>query len=243
MPSLPPHEKTAEWLTLRIHKNPKSPEYQTFCERQFDSYLSCYETHSNRPHVHILVKIKVSRSNQIKNLLKKQFSMNGNTDFSVKNVVPTKEDLHEVCKYTCKGDGKHIETDVVFKSADWSNEKILELKTEYYKQQRITDHLQPVKVDLNVLSEVVIKEKISRKTWTQKIVDELIDDYPEEDWDFYEKKHQQFITDYVLRKLGEARKIFNEYKLKEFVFGVFNALDAKNFRSDISARVMGMLMA
>jgi len=240
MPSLPPNEKTAEWLTIRVHKNPKDNEYQTFCERQFDSYISCYETHSNRPHVHILVKIKVSRSVQISKLMKKMFNFQGNTDFSIKNVNPTINDLHEVSKYVCKGDNKKTLPVVVFKSLDWDENKISKLHEEYWKVQHVEEFTnEKVIIDLNQIE--IPKVKIQRKTWTQKIIEELETDYEETDWDWRNEKHKQFMLEYVLRKLGDTKKIFDEYQIKKFVYACFNSLDAKNFRTDISAKVMGLL--
>jgi len=244
MPTLPPHEKTADWMTIRIHKNPKDEEYQTFCERQFDSFISCYETHSNRPHVHILVKIKVSRSVQISKLMKKMFKFMGNTDFSIKNVNPTQADLHEISKYVCKGDSKKTLPVVVFKSPCWTDTKIKELHEEYWKVQRIDTYIEPennsIRIDLNQI-EIEPKKKIPRKTWTEKIIEELETDYEETDWDWHNEKHKQFMLQYVLRKLGDTKKLFNEYKIKEFVFACFNSLDAKNFRSDIELKVMPLL--
>jgi len=243
MPSLPPNEKTSEWLTIRIHKNPKDSNYQTFCERQFDSFISCYETHSNRPHVHMLVKKKVTRSKQIADLMKKMFHFNGNTDFSVKNVNPTPEDLLEVSKYHCKGDSKTTQPCVVFRSHDWTDAKIKDLHEQYYQNGHIDQYVdnttEHVQIDLNTVE--VEKKKIKRKTWTEKIIDELISDYEDTPWDWNNVKHKQFMLQYVLKKLGDTRKIFNEHKIKEFVYACFNSLDAKNFRSDIELKVMPLL--
>jgi len=241
MPTLPPHEKTAEWIHIRIHKNPKNPEYNTFFERQFDSVISCYETHSNRPHVHVLCKIKVTRSVQIRKLLKKMFNFDGNTDFSVTNVAPTPNDIKEMSQYVCKGNDKKTLPEVVFKTVDWTKEFIEQKHTDYWAVSRIDKHVeeqQHVTVNLN---DFPIKEKVVRRTWTEKIVDELISEYEDTAWDWHNKKHKEFMLEYVLRKLGEKRKIFNEYKIKEFVYACFNALDAKHFRDDITEKVMGML--
>jgi len=243
MPTLPAHEKTAEWMHIRIHKNPKNPEHKTFFERQFDSFISCYETHSNRPHVHILCKIKVTRSVKMKALLKKTFDFCGNTDFSVTNVAPTSEDIQEVSKYVCKGIDKKTPPVVVFRSADWSDALISQKHADYWAVQRIQreeDKEQPASISIN-LNDFPVKEKIVRRTWTEKIVQELLDDYEHTDWDWHNQKQREFMVNFVLEKLGEKRKIFNEYKIKEFVFACFNALDAKNFRDDITAKVMGML--
>lgn len=241
MPTLPPHEKTAEWIHLRIHSNPKNPDYQTFFERQFDSFISCYETHSNRPHVHVLCKIKVTRSVQLRKLMKKMFNFNGNTDFSVTNVVPTTEDLRNISQYVCKGNDKNTLPEVVCKSTDWSSEFIKTNHTEYWKVSRIDQHVtEHVRVDLNQFV-AEPKVKIPRKTWIEKIIEELESEYEETEWDWHNQKHREFMTEYVLRKLGEKKKIFNEYKLKEFIYACFNSLDAKHFRSDISTKVLGIL--
>lgn len=242
MPSLPPNEKTAEWIHIRIHKDPKNTDYYSFCERQFDSYISCYETHSNRPHVHILVKIKVTRSVQISKLLKKQFDFNGNADFSVKNVNPTEKDFIAISQYVCKGDDHKTLPVVIFRSPDWTDELVKQRHDEYWCNEPNETQENHIKVDLNQLdTEPVVRQKIPRKTWTEKIIDELQDEYEEVEWDWHEPKHRQWMIDYVLKKLGDKKKIFNEYKIKEFVYACFNSLDAKNFRDDMSNKVYGLL--
>jgi len=241
MPSLPPNEKTAEWIHIRIHKEPKNPEYQTFFERQFDSFISCYETHSNRPHVHVLVKIKVTRSVQLRSLMKKMFKFHGNADFGVDNVAPTPHDFQAISQYICKGDNEKTLPVVVCKSLDWTEDKIKHNHTEYWAVNRMDKYVEPTVINVDLSQLPLPKEKIVRKTWTEKIIEELDKEYPDEEWDWFNEVHKEFMIEYVLRKLGDKKKIFNEYKLKEFVYACFNSLDAKNFRTDITAKVRGIL--
>jgi len=176
--------------------------------------------------------------------MKKMFEFKGNTDFSIKNVIPTENDLTEVCKYICKGESKISAPCVVFKSGDWTDTKIKELHEEYWKVQRIETYMEPkqesIIVDLNQI-EIEPKKKIARKTWTEKIIAELESDYEETEWDWNNQQHKDFMIEYVLRKLGDTRKIFDEYQIKKFVFACFNSLDAKNFRTDITAKVNRLL--
>lgn len=237
MPSPPPHEKTSEWIHIRLHKNPKNPEYETFCQWHFESYISCHETHSNRPHVHILVKKKSANSLEILDLLKKSFGIRGNTDYSIKNVAPTQEDLHEISKYVCKGSDIKTLPDVVFRSAQWTPEIIKKLHAEYWAPPE--PEVQHVSIDLNQFQPP--PKKIARKTWTEKIIEELDIECPDKEWDWHNLAHREWMTVYVLKKLGDKKKIFNEYKLKEFVYACFNSLDAKNFRYEITQKVMGIL--
>lgn len=234
MPSLPSHEKTSTHLHIRIHKNPKDPEYQTFCERQFESYISCYETHSNRPHVHILVKKKITRSLQIADLLKKMFNFFGNTDFSVKNVTPDADDLKNISNYVCKGDNKKTLPCVVFSSLDWDEEKIKYHHTEYHKNTHVEDTMEPIIVDLNQIE--IQPKKIPRKTWYEKTLEELETDY-DEDWDYNNEKHIKFMVQYMCRKLGDAKRKLNKRIVNDLVQGAFNFLDAKNYRSDMEQQV------
>lgn len=244
MPSLPKNEKTAEWIHVRLHKNPTDTQYEDFFKRNFDSSISCYETHSNRPHVHILVKIRTMRSVQLTDTLKAMFGVRGNTDFSVGNVEPTEKDLKNISQYVCKGEDSKTLPVVVFKTDDWTDEIVKMHHDNYYlyeseevletEQQQIV-----VKVDLNQLE--LPKKRIRQPTFTEKIIDQLQDEYEDVDWDWHEPKHRQWMIQYVLKKLGEKKKIFNEYKVKEFVYGCFNHLDAKNYRTDMGDKVYQIL--
>lgn len=241
MPTLPPNEKTAEWIHIRIHKEPKNLEYKTFFERQFDSFIAAYETHSNRPHIHVLVRIKVTRSVQLRNLMKKMFKFNGNTDFQVKNVVPTAHDFQAISQYICKGDNAKTLPAILYNSLDWTEEKIKENHKLYWEVNHIDQEPEQKVIHVDLSQVPLPKEKIVRKTWTEKIIEELDTEYPDQEWDWFDERHKEFMIEYVLRKLGEKKKIFNEYKLKEFVYACFNSLDAKNFRTDITAKVRGIL--
>ena len=235
MPSLPPHEKTSEWLHIRIHKNPKEKDYQTFCERQFDSYISCYETHSNRPHVHILVKKKISRSLQIADMLKKLFNFFGNTDFSVGNVAPTADDLQNISNYVCKGDNKKTLPCVVFCSLDWTEEKIKYHHTDYHKQNHLPEpENKAVNIDHIDMEKLV---KIPRKTWYEKVLEQLESDHSEIEWDYFNEKHVKWMVNHICEKLGNAKKKLNKRIVNDLVQGAFNYLDAKNYRTDMEQQV------
>lgn len=270
MPSLPKYEKEAQWLMIRISKDPKNPKIEEFCKFHFKTVISCYETDANRPHVHILCEIQYIRSVKTRSLLKDQFAYKGNTDFSVDNVAPTEEDFVRVSRYVCKGDGPKIPTDVVFRTENWtdelvelrkdeywfyhaSEEQILDGNSKYFLDQAEKESANTVKINLQTEEEHVKKPcKKVVNTWTQKIIIELGQQYeyhiggeiiPANQiyWDWHNDSHVDWIQDYILEKLGNTAKCFDEYQLKKFIYGVFNALDAKNFRTDIKAKVNKIL--
>jgi len=251
MPTLPPFEKTAEFMHIRISKDPTIKKIEDFLQFHFDGFVACFETHSNRPHIHVLAKIKYTRSVKIRKLMKEQLEYKGNTDFMVDNVNPEEGNFENISRYVCKGDGPKIPTNVVFRTDNWTDELIELRKEEYwhYEQSRNV-----VKINLETEEEHVKKPcKKVTNTWTQRLVVELGQEYKVEikgfgpiplneiKWDWADDVHVDFMYDFILKKLGETAKIFDEYQLNKFMYGVFNALDAKNFRDDIKARARSKL--
>jgi len=132
----------------------------------------------------------------------------------------------------------------VFKSQDWNEDIIKKLHEEYYKTNKITEHFDektPVKIDLNLIQEPENKVKITRKPWLHKVLDELEEERPLHRWDWHNEVDKQFIIKFLLSKLGETRKIFDEYQMKKFVYGAFNYLQAQHFRDDMVAKIYKLI--
>lgn len=242
-----PHEKEAIWLECRLHLNPQNPEYKDFFERNFDSSISAYETHSNRPHVHILGKIRKMRAKQLHESLIKMFKVDGNADFSITNLKPTEEDHKRMFQYVCKGENSYTMPVIMFNTPDWTEEIIKQHHDNYYAIQNIDTDFSPnsesVKVDLNKLvpEQELPKKRVARKTFTQKLVDELEVEYPKKKFLWTEPEHRSIIINYVLKKLGDTRKIFNEFKIREYVYACFNTADELDFRHYMSCKVYSIL--
>jgi len=233
MPRLPSNEKDAFHIHIRIHKNPKDPAYEEFFKRHFRSVVSCYETHSNRPHIHILAEISGVRSAPLREMLVKLFKFNGNTDFSVKNVFPDVKDFREISKYVCKGDSAKCDPCVTFRTEDWSDERIKTLQNEYWLVPKVTFEENVTPSTENLVLDEPQPRKPRTKTWTEKWIEKLEEDYPLTDWDWNDIDHKLIVQKHLLKNLGEAKKMFNEYKLKEWVYCAFNTLNAANFENYI----------
>jgi len=250
MPKLPAHEKTAFHLQVRISKNPLNPEYAVFFKRHFKSVISVYEvgTKNETPHIHILAEIGGVRSVTLREMLKKLFHFNGNADFSVGNIAPTTQDLQNFSRYIGKGQSADCQPDVTFRTDDWYDERVRTLHNEYYETKKINNIFVPIvtlpetnRNENNIGSQIAPK-KARCKTWTEKWIETLDGDYPYMEWDWKNIDHKLIVQRHLLKNLGNTKKCFNEYKLKEWVYAAFNSMCAANFEDDILNR-LNRLMA
>lgn len=243
MPALPPHEKTCLWTVFRVTKDPQSKELQDFIQYHFKSYICAFETHSNSPHVHILCNVGLARPLEIVKLAKKQLGWSGNKDYSCSNVNPstTPANNHELLiqsRYVCKGDAQDIPTKILFRSSDWHDQVVFKYKQEYWeiynaKQKTIMDNFtqQRIRINFQDIEPLEIKAKKPKMNWTQRVIEEYAESYPDlvEKLDFYNDEHLDHVTKFILKKLGQCKKIFSRNKLVEFVNGFMNSLEARGF--------------
>lgn len=240
MPPIPPYEKDAFHMAIRIHKDPTNPDYERAFKGIFKSVIACLETDANRPHLHIVGEIDVLRSNAVRDLIKKQFGLHGNGDFGVKNVKPTPKDYDYACNYCCKGDDPKRDTNVTFNTPDWSAERVACHKLAYWRwklgvQCDTDDTSGPIHVVLNVPQDKVKKQRTP--SWTELWIDKLACEYPDLDWDYTHMGHRKIIYDHLLKNLGQTRKNFNANKITEFMNNAFNTFDAHGFRDAMWSKV------
>lgn len=255
MPKNPANEKTAFHLQVRISKNPTDPEYAVFFKRHFKSVICAYEvgTKNETPHIHILAEIGGVRSVTLRGMLKKIFHFNGNGDFSVGNIAPTTGDFENFSRYICKGESAECDPCVTFRTDDWYDERVRTLHNEYYETKKINNIFVPIvtlpetnrnenDIGSQIAPDEPVKKKVRCKTWTEKWIDQLDGDYPNQPWDWKNIEHKLIVQRHLLKNLGNTKKCFNEYKLKEWVYCAFNSLGADHFEDDIINR-LNKLMA
>jgi len=240
MPTLPDHEKQAFHIAIRITKDPTNPEYAVFFKRHFTSVIACLEEHATRPHIHVVAEIGAVRSVALSRMLKKLFGFSGNTDFSVKNVTPTVDDFQEVVEYACKGESPKCDARVTFRTDDYPDVRVKFLHDEYWRKHPVEEKRSnncddPVQiVTLNI-------PRKKTQSWTEKWLEKLDNDYPDHEWDWTTPHDRQIVMKHLLKNLGETKKQFNEFKLKEWVYAAFNYFDATGFRSDVIDRLNKLL--
>lgn len=238
MPTLPIYEKEARWMHIRIHKEPKNELYKKFFDTHFLSHVCSYEEHSNRPHCHAICEINQLRSVEIKKLLKKQFNFFGNPDFAVHNIPPTEHDEQQELQYACKGDhGLHKPPFIVSSSEDFTLERILNLQKIYWQRHTPSDISSSAPSDLPKMPD----RPAPKGNWTERIYDEILTELMSEDWNWQNEAQKIKVLSLILKKLGNLKKSFNEHKVREWLYGFYNYVDAANFRDAMITKVLRLV--
>jgi len=238
MPKLPPHEKTAEFIHFRCHKNPTSLDYGEYFSSLFSNYLVTYETHSERPHFHALIETKGLRSVKFSRLVAGKFGLFGNEDFMVKNVAPTTEDYNTLLEYICKGDNKDTQPVVLFKTINYS-ENIIKAAHDAYHVRRIETYFpQIISAEPSALEKFIKTNKTKAPTWTQKVMLELDNHYGDKKWDFNDQDDIKMMNRIVLEFLGERGKEFDSHKVWRIMLGLLNYVGAKNLKESVEYDVL-----
>ena len=241
MPKPPPHEKDSVYLHWRCHQAPDDPLYINFIREYFTDYIVAYETHSNRPHFHAVIRHKGCPKNPFTTLIHTRFpKLEGQGDFMVKNCAPTEEDEKNLKAYVCKGDS--VDKEPVILATSYSTEQIKYFHDYYYAKNKITTYFSQTVADTPEALHTFIKTKKPKAyTWTEKTYNYLYEGTygPEPffpDWDYSNSAHKDLMMDIVLKKLGEKGKGFLVPQLVSICNGFFNGLGARNFHDDIKHR-------
>lgn len=119
-------------LTLNQDRDGDGSMYVARLAPKHNLLLLVRETGSatEKPHLHGVLRTHV---NVLRNVLRREFGLKGNQDYSVKKIKETEEDLRKTMRYCCKGESKESAPDVLF-AAPGVDVKCLQ--TEYYQFRR-----------------------------------------------------------------------------------------------------------
>jgi len=157
----------------------------------------CKQTH-NHLHAETLYKNDQAYRREIKKWFP---ALAGNKDYSLK---PGDDRGYQ---YVCKGTGRDWDTgkpNVL--STTFSEEEIQEFHRLYWIEQPETT---AIKVDLTDLAEP--KKKIKCKTFMQKLIDEVILNYPDKTWDIDQETDLSILTEKLYSAMGSAGKNLDNF--------------------------------
>ena len=222
---------------LRVRVTNESTEFLTevtnWCADQpgADVYISCEEiSHKGVKHFHLIVDFNKTLSTFNQRFSKQFPQLVGNKS---KSITEATEDLATNLRYVCKG--HNHETDPVVLYSKISFELIAQYHKEYWENNLTHARQQTEKriTDMCATNREIcanIKEKKRIKPWMEKITEEFEAQYKTDVIDgnklefTYDKKSITCITRFVLKKLGNSRKILDSFVIKRMVLGLLNAV-------------------
>lgn len=158
---------------FRVHYEPYKPEdVVTFVKERANMIIAVRET-ASRPHIHmVIVKFKQTKSTFVQQFLNKFPEYNGNGSYSCSK----KDDLEAQTRYCLKGESKETKPEILYHKEGldcdkyhqdyWSeNERLVaEAKAKYQPKGSEND----------------LAKKPKTKSWTEKVYDEMVVQYPSE---------------------------------------------------------------
>jgi hypothetical protein len=204
--------------------------WQKFADEIFDRCIFVWEygdDECSRDHLHIHGTSNISTVLQFRKELLARFQFpktGGNANYSLsgpdcKESSKKKRPNENGFVYVSKGPHKHKkqEPDVKFKKG-FTDEEILAFHEEYWKNNPI---YQATKDAITVDLKPVIN---SKKTWTQKITEELISIHVDKLWNYRDINDLRIISNYVLKRMGQLAKALDENIFKRICNAVLNGL-------------------
>lgn len=235
------HEKDSLYISFRCALSPTSLEYKAFMESLFTDYIASYEfgEKNETPHFHCLFAKKGLRRKAFNEMVKTKFGLNGNKDYSTKNVAPTDEDYQRALQYLCKGDkdSTKIPPTILWASSNYTPEVISKAHYDYhvahgnYERERQEE----IYNNLNVKIPPVKKAR----TWTEKTQDYIDETYPGKEWDYGCRADVELMLDITLEKMGVVSKKLSPKIVEETALGFLNHVNAIGLRPQFKTYIMG----
>lgn len=173
-------------------------------------------TEGERKHAHIICEYQLTHANFIKKFSEVENfkKLTGNKCRSIKEM---RSSLEVNMEYACKSTKLGVHPTVLFMSI--TQDDMVEHHIQYWGKY---GRLKEAKLEeFRKIPEKESKIKVKKETWFEKICDEFIEDVGIRTFRWIQTDID-FITDYVLRRLGRSRKIVDEFIVKRFVMGLYN---------------------
>lgn len=199
--------------------------FKYFIHQYKVKFITCLETDANRPHTHTLLWTEMAIDKFRKQLVSKFPKYNGNEDWSLKTVVPTDEDVTKLERYVCKGESctyERFKNPTIVDYFEYTWEHIEIRHKEYWERNKEIIFENDIKK---------LKKSKSTLSWTNRIVKEFFEEFPEVErkafeWDIRSKKT---IFDFVLIRYGRCDKGFDAQILRKACNVIWNKLGKREF--------------
>jgi len=189
-----------------------------------ESVITCLEPADNevsRTHTHSIMKLNIDKIRFTRRFHKIFPMCKGNAFFQVQTEI---DDFEAFERYVCKGrDSNYTSVNPTIVYTSYPEEHIKQRHKEYWE---VNAQLQSNKKT----------KKVSIKSWTQDCLAEFKNENPtkvvtRDSQDLY------FVYDFVLTKLGNKAKAFDEIVIKRLSLGVYNALIHPAYRPGFRQRL------
>lgn len=203
---------------VRITYDIDSEEYKTYAQQRTLQHIIVKENadqECKQPHLHFHSKTLHKNDQAFRREFKKWFpQLQGNSSYSLKQG-------NEIgYRYVCKGtdpDWDIGKPEVL--SSTFSEEEIKEFHRQYW------NHNQRVIVDTTQVPDVNEKVKKPRaKQFLEKIRDEIVELYPNKQWNIALDTDLDFLVDYLYTKLGTVVKKVNKQIFSDFLNAIYMGL-------------------
>lgn len=226
----------SELFHLRIHLGEISQnDIYKFLSEKCEVIICVFESHDNRPHLHILFKeTKITKSAVIQGLLKNFPSLKGNGAYSCSKTDKMKKkkvgDDEKAIAYLCKGENRETMPILVGVST-------IDIELYHNKYWEVNDHVKAVNMGCQNGSAVTQSKKT--KSWSEKVYDQMKELYEVEintiigyhldtrPSDYLQKKYdesRQILFCYMMKCLGKGVKKLNENIIRDLWSGILNAI-------------------
>jgi len=219
---------------FRVHYEPRTPqEVVDFIKSKADMIIAVRET-ASRPHIHsVIVSFKQTKSTFIQQFLKEFPELKGNGQYS----CSIKDDIDAQIRYCSKGESKETMPEILYcqESIDWKDyhEKYWEENSLLKAKSKNEYEVGPAPASESK------KQKAKSKTWTEKVFDEIKNQFsieivtiqtfqllykPTELEIKTETDSRMVIFRYMMRCFGKAARKVSQRIVQEIFDGFINGI-------------------
>lgn len=212
-------------IHLRIHGlEDELPVYAEWVRKNTTTCLIVKET-GQRGHIHALIETR-KKLEQFRKDMKRQFpNLEGNRDYSMKN-VKSQEGIED---YLCKGEGLGNLPFIYQKSISWTDEKIQDHHQSYWNRHSTEEQANKAakQGSDSITTNEKGKLKIRTPTVVEKIASKIRNFYGEEEvagWGYHDEITRKKVLTLTLQYLRDLGKTLDIIVLKRIYFGVLHQL-------------------
>lgn len=231
----------SELWHLRVHlEDYTSEEIYYFLVKCCEVILCVYESHNNRPHIHVLFKeTLVTKSTIIQKLVKQFPKIKGNGMYSCSKTDKLKKkgvgDDEKAKCYLCKGTDKDTLPNVVGKTQI----DIQQYHNDYWLYNTALKASNEVNMGCQNDPSLLVKAKSKTKSWSEKVYEEMQKMYesevntiklyyrdvkPSDELVKLYDESRRALFRHMMKSLGKNVKKINENIIKDLFNGFINAI-------------------
>lgn len=202
--------------------------FKYFIHKYEKKFITCLETHSERPHTHTLLWTDKTIDQFRKQFKAKFKTYNGNADYSIEAVKSENEDeqVANIERYVCKGETKEYErfkNPVIVDYFEYNWELIEIRHKEYWEKNKVITEENSIKKK---------KKEGNKNNWTKQIIEEFMKEDLTHKLE-YNIPDKKLVFDFVVSRYGKMDKGFDQHIIRRVCNGIWNKIGNKDFSQDM----------